>query len=231
MPAIRLSTDDSVIQLKITLQHVQPEVWRRVLVPADIPLGALHFVLNEAMGWDCKHMHSFSVGGRRFGDPGHDPNGELGFENEHEVELSSMVSTGSKLTYAYDPGDGWIHEIQIEEQQPADDRLGYPLCIGGARACPPEDCGGPPGYEQLLRALASKDHPEHGKTLKWVGGYFDPSGFDANRINTVLQQMFRGCGCEGCDGEHGAGDGCGGCGCDDEDESASGCGCGSKQKH
>jgi hypothetical protein len=230
MPAIKLSNQESVFQLKLTLQHVQPAVWRRVLVPADIPLGALHFVLNEAMGWDCKHMHSFAIAERRFSDPSNDPDGDLGFENEHEAELGSLVSVGKKLTYAYDAGDGWLHEVDVEQRLEADERLGYPLCIGGARACPPEDCGGPPGYADLLQALANKEHPKHGEMLTWVGGYFDPEGFDANRINGVLTQMFRGCGCDDGDCEHAGGEGCecGDCGCAAEDEVASGCGCGSK---
>lgn len=228
MPAIKLSNQDSVYQLKITLQQVSPAVWRRVLVPADIPLGALHFVLNEAMGWDCKHMHSFIIGDRTYSDPGHDLDGELGFENEHEVELGGLVVAGKQLTYAYGEGDGWLHEIAVEQQLPADERFGYPLCIGGARACPPEDCGGPPGYARLLQALADKEHPEHAAMLALVGGYFDPEGFDANRVNTVLTQMFRGCGCEHEDCEHSGGEGCGCCG-SDEEEACSPCGCGSKQ--
>ena len=67
-----------------------------------------------------------------------------------------------------------------------DDRVSYPICIGGARACPPEDCGGTSGYENLLRILASPKDPEHDELLRWVGGYFDPEGFDANAVNRAL---------------------------------------------
>jgi hypothetical protein len=125
---------------------VEPAIWRRLLVSADITLGKLHFVLNEAMGWTCSHLHSFALRDRSFGDPRLDADRELGFEDERKVKLESLVGEKQSLRYDYDPGEGWEHDVLVEQRVEADERLCYPLCTGGARACPPEDCGGVPGY-------------------------------------------------------------------------------------
>ncbi len=95
------------------------------------------------------------------------------------------------LAYDYDFGDGWSHELRIEKRLAADPRLSYPLCIGGARACPPEDCGGTHGYERLLEALADSDDAEHDDMLRWLGGHFDPESFDVNRTNDALRALKR----------------------------------------
>jgi hypothetical protein len=187
---VRKSTA-SVFQLRVTLNHVNPTIWRRLLVPADIKLGKLHFVLNEAMGWTCSHLHSFALRDRRFGDPELDADSELGFEDERKVKLESLVGEKQSLRYDYDFGDSWEHEVLVEKRLEADGRLFYPLCTDGARACPPEDCGGVPGYERLVAALADSDDAEHDELLTWVGGHFDPEGFDINRTNQALHAIAR----------------------------------------
>src|SRR5690606_38131414 len=103
--------------------------WRRLLVPADIPLGKLHFVLNEAMGWTCSHLHSFVLRDRMFGDPRFDVDHELGFEDERKVKLNGLVGEGQMLRYEYDFGDSWEHEVLVEKRLEVDERLVYPLCI------------------------------------------------------------------------------------------------------
>ena len=194
-------SNHSIFQLKVTLSHIKPAVWRQLLVPADMTLAELHFVINEAMGWTCSHLHSFSIGKRTFGDPELDPESELKYENEREVTLASLVDEGQKFTYLYDFGDDWFHEVRVEKRLPFDTRVVYPLCIGGARACPPEDSHGPPGYERFLEALGDDKHPEYDETLAMIGGYFDPEGFDCNRTNAALRAMYESPDCEGCDNE------------------------------
>ena len=81
--------------------------------------------------------------------------------------------------------------MRVEKRLDVDERLGYPLCIGGARACPPEDCGGVPGYARLVAALADPDDAEHDELITWVGGNFDPEGFDSNRTNQALRAVLR----------------------------------------
>lgn len=182
MPRRTRKAKPSVFQLHIALQEVEAPVWRRVLVPSDVTLSELHLALNEAMGWTNSHLHQFIFGKRVFGDPDFDQDGE--FEDERPVRLDELVSAGERFTYEYDFGDDWMHEVVVEKKLPFDPRYVYPACIGGARACPPEDCGGPPGYERLLEALLNDDNDE---LVEWVGGVFDPDGFDVNRTNQALR--------------------------------------------
>jgi hypothetical protein len=179
-----------IFQLKVTLEGVKPPVWRRLLVPADIPLHTLHAVLQEAMGWTDSHMHQFSLRDRRFGAPLDDSVlGEPGMEDERKVRLQELVGLGQSLRYEYDFGDGWLHSVLVEQQLEPDPRFTYPSCTGGARACPPEDCGGPLGYARLLKILKDSSHPEHDDTVTWLGGVFDPNGFDLNSVNMALAAM------------------------------------------
>jgi len=89
--------------------------------------------------------------------------------------------------YNYDYGDSWEHVVAVESVMPPDERLHYPLCVGGARACPPEDCGGVHGYEEFLAAIATPKDSEHDRMLTWIGGYFDPESFDANAVNRAIR--------------------------------------------
>lgn len=188
MPRRTRKPKPAIFRLHVALKEVEAPVWRRILVPADITLAHLHVVLNEAMGWADSHLHQFLFGKRTFGDPDLDVEGK--FEDERGVELQSLVGEGERFTYEYDFGDDWLHEVKVEKKVELDLRLTYPLCIGGARACPPEDCGGPPGYQKLLESLESEDSTEHDELLAWVGGFFDPEGFDVNRTNQALHSHF-----------------------------------------
>jgi hypothetical protein len=86
-------------------------------------------------------------------------------------------------------GDRWEHAIQVEKTVAAEPKAKYPRCIGGARACPPEDCGGVWGYEDFLEAIGNPKHKEHYKMLEWVGGEFDPEEFSVETVNGELRKM------------------------------------------
>ncbi len=184
---MRRTKANQIYQLKVTLAEIQPPVWRRVLVPSEMTLAKLHHVLQDAMGWTNSHLHCFEVDGRCIGMVGvEEDHPEL--EDERRVRAASVLpKKGAKLVYRYDYGDDWEHVVEVEEVTAADRRLAYPLCVGGARACPPEDSGGPGGHENLLSVLASPEHEEHDEMLTWVGGHFDPEGFDANAVNRLLR--------------------------------------------
>lgn len=179
-----------VFQIKVTLLHTKPPIWRRVLVPASIKLSELHEVLNELMGWENAHLHSFAVGDRTFVNLRDDPDASAEYEDERKVRLDALVEPGKSFHYVYDFGDGWRHTVVVEKRLDHDPRFEYPMCVDGARACPPEDCGGPPGYDNLLRVLANKRDAEHDEMLTWVGGHFDPDGFDINRTNQALRGLL-----------------------------------------
>jgi hypothetical protein len=170
-------------QLKITLELVKPAVWRRVSVPGNASLGWLHAVIQLAMGWTNSHLHQFEAGGRLFSDPSvHFAEFDGDPEILDEVKFSLLdVAPYEKdvVHYEYDFGDSW--------QQA--DAATVARCLAGKRACPPDDCGGPWGYQDLLKILRNPRHKEH-KTMKdWLGRPFDPEAFDPAATDALLRSL------------------------------------------
>ena len=95
------------------------------------------------------------------------------------------------MLYEYDFGDGWNHLVTLERIREVDAETAYPRCVAGARACPPEDCGGPSGYQNLLSTLADPGHPEHEEFRRWVPKDFDPESCDVEGINAALARGRR----------------------------------------
>lgn len=177
-------------QLKISLLDIQPEIWRRLLVPGGVRLSHLHEIFQVAMGWTNSHLHQFSVADIRYGVP--DPDFDQGeVRDERNVRLCEIAPrVNDSFVYDYDFGDGWEHRVVVEKiLTPEDSPADLPVCLAGARACPPEDCGGVPGYESFLEALRDPTHEEHQAMLTWVGGSFDPEAFDPNTVTTPLRRM------------------------------------------
>lgn len=180
--------DRRTFRIKVTLQDVRPPVWRRLLVPADIALPTLHEVLQEAMGWTDSHLHMFVAGDRCFAPHG---DREAIGEDSREVRLVDLApGQGARLLYEYDFGDGWTHDILVESV--VDEPCARVRCIKGRRRCPPEDCGGPWGYGQLLAARVDPGHERHEQLAAWVGSDFDPEEFDAATVNERLGRMMNG---------------------------------------
>jgi hypothetical protein len=181
-----------VYPVKITLDHVRPPVWRRVLVK-DCTLAKLHQVIQYSMGWEDYHLHLFEIGGERFGNPvqwGEPDFWDEEVADEGKIKLSQLLDRGvKKFRYVYDMGDDWRHPVQIEKARPAEAGVRYPRCVDGERACPPEDCGGPWGYGDFLDALEDPKHPQHEELLEWIGGEFDPEAFDPEAVNKELTEL------------------------------------------
>jgi len=182
---------DPGYQITVTLRDVaNPPVWRRLMVSAGVRLDRLHSIIQASMGWENCHLHMFEAGGVRYGvgDP------ELEFRDERQVTLADLVTgEGTKIEYTYDFGDDWDHEILVEQGHTAGETDRYPACLAGEGACPPEDCGGPGGYERLREVLADPDDPEHQDMLDWLGldhaAQFDPELFDLTRTNQAVRQI------------------------------------------
>ena len=173
-----------IFQLKISLQEIEPLIWRRVQVD-DCSLSDVHEIIQAAMGWQDEHMHCFEIGEKEYSASRGDD-----FEDSRRVRLSRLVERKRlRFIYEYDFGDEWRHTVEIEETLAPENRVRYPRCTGGARACPPEDCGGPYGYPYFLDKIQNPDHPEHEEMLEWVGGEFDPEKFDVERVNRELQSL------------------------------------------
>jgi len=173
-------------QIKITLKDTKPPVWRRIIVAPDIKLDRFHDVLQIAMGWDNSHLHQFETPDGYFADPA------FGLEETKSSRKATLQSVlygpKSSLRYEYDFGDGWDHKILLEKVVELDEPV-LALCLAGARSCPPEDCGGPWGYANLLEILKDPRHPEHKSMSEWIGSRFDPESFDVEAINKQLARL------------------------------------------
>jgi hypothetical protein len=184
--------EGDIAQIKVSLQDIEPTIWRRLEVPAEIKLSRLHVALQAAMGWQDYHLHAFRIGDIEYGvpDPDYEPMG-VPLKDDRRATLRSLVGVGESFVYEYDFGDGWEHEILVEAVLAPRPRTRYPRVIDGARACPPEDVGGTPGYEGFLEAVADPRHEEHDSMLEWAGGSFDAEAFDMDAANRELDIRFR----------------------------------------
>jgi hypothetical protein len=187
MASRRVTAKTKIFELSLVLQEVGPAVGRVVQVPGEITLAGLHQVIQVAMGWTNDHLHEFAVAGNRYGWP------DAGFDDEvvdeAKVKLFRLVGAGDRFEYVYDFGDGWIHVVTVEKVLAAEPGQRYPRCVSGQRACPPEDVGGPCGYEEFRSAIADPGHPEHAEFLDWVGGGFDPEAFDAVAVDRAFDRL------------------------------------------
>ncbi len=180
----------SIYQIKISLIGAKPPIWRTVLVSSDIDLETFHDVIQVAMGWTDSHLHQFIANQVFYGIPDDDFGMEM--EDETKYKLSQLLKKEKEsLIYEYDFGDSWEHKILLEKILPDDGKTVLPVCIKGKRACPPEDCGGIWGYEELLQTISNVKHPEHEDMLEWLGGDFNPELFDLEGINEDLAEYWR----------------------------------------
>ena len=181
-----------VFQCKITLLGIEPPVWRRFQVPAKYSFWDLHVAIQDAMGWlDC-HLHAFRVR-RKHASKAF----EIGIPDDFDGNIAPgwefpltefFHEPGQIFGYEYDFGDGWEHEVLLEGILLKDKSFAYPRCLEGARACPPEDCGGVSGYEDLLEILGDPKHEEFEAMNTWLKGNdkddlpFDPEKFDPANV-------------------------------------------------
>jgi pRiA4b ORF-3-like protein len=181
-----------VYQFKISLLDVKPAIWRRVQV-SDGTLDKLHEHAQTAMGWTNAHLHQFEIGGRRFGDPKllDDGSGDDDFSDSTKLRLSKLLEKQRKsfrFFYEYDFGDGWRHEIVYEGTLPAETGAKSPRYVAGARACPPEDVGGPWGYGDFQETIRDPKHKDHDNMLEWIGGRLDPEEFSTEATTTRMRR-------------------------------------------
>ncbi len=186
------TTAATVFQFKITLKEIEPPIWRRIQTK-DCTLDELHEHIQTAMGWTNSHLHQFEIKGKRYGDPElllEDYGDDEEVINSLETKISQIVPKNGKqfcFGYEYDFGDDWIHEVLFEGCPKAEKGTRYPVCLEGKRACPPEDVGGPYGYQEFLEAMADPKHEQHEEFMEW-SGRFAPEKFDAKAATKVMQK-------------------------------------------
>jgi len=192
---------DAVYQLRITLEGIEPPIWRRVLVPSGITFYRLHKIIQAAFGWQDYHLFDFDFGDVVvfLPDPDYAP-GELygGVKelNAKRTKIDGLLVERGRCVYTYDLGDNWQHEVVLEKVLPAEEGQRYPVCVAGARHRPPEDVGGVSGYEEFLRIICDPQHPECYEYLVWAekdtgGRKFDPEYFYLNEVNRALAKLAK----------------------------------------
>ncbi len=174
--------------LKIQLRDIRPPVWRRLRVAGSLTLGDLHLVIQTAFGWDHSHLHSFYVGDHEYSVL--DVMAGMDARDEDAFTLDTVLGARvKKFRYVYDFGDDWEHLITVEKREPPAEAAVEAVCLKGKRACPPEDCGGPWGYGDLLAALKKPESEEDRELVDWVGEEFDPEAFDLDETNERLANL------------------------------------------
>lgn len=190
--------NETVYQFKIALTETL--IWRRIQVPSTYSFWDLHVAIQDAMGWMDSHLHLFDVKDPKTGELVH-----IGIPDDHfptlagwEEKVSKYLSfENNKADYTYDLGDNWCHKVVLEKILPKNVHMEYPVCVDGARACPPEDCGGVGGYENMLETLKGPRNEEYESIAQWLGRVdFDPEAFNPKavvfddpkkRLNNVLE--------------------------------------------
>lgn len=171
---------------RIELQGVEPLIWRKIVVPSDYSFWHLHVAVQDAMGWRDYHLHEFLVA-----NPDTGTLDRIGIPDEYDLDTLAgwevpiahyFRNPYDTAKYSYDFGDDWQHSVVYEGPVELTDGQASPACLGGERACPPEDCGGPYGYKGLLKAINDPDHEQHAELLEWSGGPIDVNAFSASEV-------------------------------------------------
>jgi hypothetical protein len=173
--------DPASMIVRIDLDHTDPKVWRRVAIPSNTRLDQVHQIIQHAMGWDDSHLYAIDAGEHTFIDPRSAEEHELRADGERLVAI--VHDPGDTVAYTYDFGDNWVHTLTLEEVRP-NGLVNTVTVLDGAGACPPEDCGGPFGYQQLLHALTDPTDPAHDDALDLLGPDFDPNHYQPTPAGT-----------------------------------------------
>ena len=190
--AARTTNDDvdEIATVRIEMFDTDPLIWRQVEVPTSITFKVLHDVVQIVMGWFDYHLWEFSIGKQRYGLPM--PGGDFGTEpviSAGKVRLRDVLKPRKTvIDYMYDFGDSWEHRLTVTDVRAGEPDVSYPRYVGGEYAAPPEDCGGIPGFYEMLDALADSDHPDHDEISEQFEGY-DPSVVDELPIKYALGRI------------------------------------------
>ncbi|MBP7552608.1 MAG: plasmid pRiA4b ORF-3 family protein [Spirochaetes bacterium] len=179
-------------QFKIELDVIEPKIWRRIIVTSDINLHQFHQIIQDAMGWWDYHLYAFEFNEKRYSVPSEDDDMyEIIIIDSSEVKLEKLkMKEYSEMKYEYDFGDSWIHTIVLEKIIPIKENLNVPVCIGGERNCPPEDCGSYPGFEEMCQALKDPQSEKVKEYIDWLGCNYDPNYFNLYDRNREIMKGF-----------------------------------------
>jgi hypothetical protein len=167
--------------LHISIAFSDPLIWRRMQVPGKFNLSQLHDIIQQSMGWSDHHVHQFLIGKICY-EPTIRSNtlreAKRFDENKYKLHILEE-DMRFMFTYLYSAGEGWEHQIQLEEIVPPTPGLNHPVLIDGQRACPPETIGDIHEYQALLAAFETPGHKKQNRLCDLAGSPdFDPAFFD-----------------------------------------------------
>ena len=176
------------LHFKITLVGSKPPIWRKFQLTDDFRFDRFHQLIQLVMGWYNAHLHEFAIADRKIGMVLDDMWDAEPVEDETKVYLRDVpLKKGDRFNYLYDFGDSWMHELKVEKITEGE---ALPVCCtDGANACPPEDCGGIWGYQDLLKIRQNPNDPEHDDWMHWLPDDFDPQHFSLAEINAELDRF------------------------------------------
>ena len=167
--------------LHVSITFSEPLIWRRIQVPGTFTLANLHDVIQKSMGWSDSHFHQFIVGKISYEPtiPTNAPRVSKRFD-EDKYQLHTLEEGMNFLfSYIYDAGEGWEHEIHLEEVVAPATPINRPIILAGERACPPEDVGDIHEYHQLISAFEDPNSKDYHRLYEITGRPdFDPAIFD-----------------------------------------------------
>jgi len=182
---------EEVLQLRIRIRDIERPIYRVIHVTNTRTFHLLHEIIQWSFGWEHSHLYAFEVGTARVTEPDPEFPEDVRPRHPRTTRLGDLVTRDvTRFSYTYDFGDDWIHDIAVEKRFSPDPAIRYPVCLAGARAAPPEDCGGTSGYEGFLEAWRDPAHEEHDHVRTWAGPRYVPERFDLNLVNEILK-MFR----------------------------------------
>jgi hypothetical protein len=181
------------IDLDLHLAGVEPRIWRRLRVPDDLTLLDLHHAIQIVMGWLDYHLHVFEIGDREYGPrPEEDVEREQWAGDDGRITIAkALAEADGPMTYLYDFGDDWSIRVERAGHDP-DESATTVVCLDGERAGPPEDCGGPHAYQNIVDILTRRGRRGLPSELRsWLPASFDAARFDVEATNARLRDAFR----------------------------------------
>lgn len=174
------SSYDTIYQFKVTLEYVQPTIWRRLQVPGNFTFWDLHVAIRDAIGWTRGNIHEFSIKNKNTNASYH-----VGFgtenrkaHDERDEMIADHLTEKQSIEYLYEVGGDWLHIVMLEKILPREKDILYPRCIAGQRACPHEGSSGACAYMDLLNVVKGPATPEKREAIERLGASFDPDDFD-----------------------------------------------------
>jgi len=184
-----------ITELTITLLYTEPKVIRKIEVPLIMTLEDLHTTLQAGFGWQHAHLYQFCIGepyqmgALRWVTPAFVDTPEDRPADGTTLAEALAKAGKSGLTYLYDFGDDWQHKIKASAPKENDQAQSYPRLTNIQNTCPPEDIGGPPGFDMFKEAMADPKHPEHKELKDWFGKKFDPTKPNTRSLNADVAKI------------------------------------------